>query len=334
MSRDITMCHPRLQTLANKLVEQGKAKGLIIKIGECFRSVSEQDALYAQGRTTAGSIVTNAKGSSYSSMHQWGVAFDVIRNDGKGAYNDSDGWFTKVGKLGKSLGLEWGGDWTSPVDKPHFQLPDWGSTTTKLKNTYGNVDNFKKTWGTSSSSSSASTSTVTTNFAQTEMRGMIVNADAVNLRSGAGTTYSVRCIVPKNALIAVQYIIYDSMGSGWYKVRYGSSEGYMSIDYVTLSKDINNIKYAINKLVSYKVITSPDYWLLHYNDIDYLQVLIMNMSLKVTHAAKSNTITTFSEALTELKKAKVLNTAAYWEQKHYKVKYLDNLFINVANAIQ
>ena len=143
MSRDITMCHPQLQLLANKLVTECKKQGLIVKLGECFRSVAEQDALYAQGRTTKGSIVTNARGTSYSSMHQWGVAFDVIRNDGKGAYNDSDNWFSKVAKIGKSLGLEWGGDWTSPVDKPHFQIPQWGSTPTKLKKLYGNV---KKTW--------------------------------------------------------------------------------------------------------------------------------------------------------------------------------------------
>ena len=140
------MCHPQLQLLANKLVTECKKQGLIVKLGECFRSVAEQDALYAQGRTTKGSIVTNARGTSYSSMHQWGVAFDVIRNDGKGAYNDSDNWFSKVAKIGKSLGFEWGGDWTSPVDKPHFQLPQWGSTPTKLKKLYGNVNNFKKTW--------------------------------------------------------------------------------------------------------------------------------------------------------------------------------------------
>ena len=146
MSRDITMCHPQLQLLAIKLITECKKQGLIVKLGECFRSVAEQDALYAQGRTTKGSIVTNARGTSYSSMHQWGVAFDVIRNDGKGAYNDSDNWFSKVAKIGKSLGLEWGGDWTSPVDKPHFQLPQWGSTPTKLKKLYGNVNNFKKTW--------------------------------------------------------------------------------------------------------------------------------------------------------------------------------------------
>lgn len=146
MGRDITLCHPELQEKAKLLVEECEKQGLLVKIGESFRSVEEQDSLYAQGRTTAGNIVTNAKGSSYSSMHQWGIAFDVIRNDGKGAYYDDDGWFSKVGQVGKSLGLEWGGDWTSPVDKPHFQLSYWGSTPTKLKELYGNFENFKKIW--------------------------------------------------------------------------------------------------------------------------------------------------------------------------------------------
>lgn len=146
MGRDITMCHPELQEKAKKLVEECRKQGLIIKIGESFRSVAEQNALYAMGRTKPGSIVTYAKGSEYNSMHQWGVAFDVIRDDGKGAYYDNDGWFGKVGEIGKNLGLEWGGDWSSPVDKPHFQLPYWGSTPEKLKRIYGSFENFKKTW--------------------------------------------------------------------------------------------------------------------------------------------------------------------------------------------
>ncbi len=143
---NITLCHPELREKAKLLIDECRNQGLIVKLGECFRSVAEQDALYAQGRTKPGVIVTYAKGESYSSMHQWGVAFDIIRNDGKGAYYDNDGWFNKVGRIGKSVGLEWGGDWTTPIDKPHFQLPQWGSTPDKLKRLYGNVNNFKKTW--------------------------------------------------------------------------------------------------------------------------------------------------------------------------------------------
>jgi len=32
------------------------------------------------------------------------------------------------------------------VDKPHFQLPDWGSTTDRLKILYGTPERFRKTW--------------------------------------------------------------------------------------------------------------------------------------------------------------------------------------------
>ena len=146
MGRDISICHPELQQKAEKLVSACRGQGLLIGIGECFRTVAEQDTLYAKGRTAPGSIVTNAKGISYSSHHQWGTAFDIYRNDGKGAYNDSDGFFSKVGTIGVKIGLEWGGNWASPVDKPHFQLPYWGSTTTMLKNLYGTPEEFKKTW--------------------------------------------------------------------------------------------------------------------------------------------------------------------------------------------
>ncbi len=145
--RDTTKLHPELQKVIPKFLDKCKKRGLEVRITECFRTVAEQDALYAQGRTKPGNIITNAPGYSYASMHQWGVAFDICRNDGKGAYYNDDGWFSKVGKIGQSLGLEWGGAWTGFVDRPHFQLPDWGSTTSRLRALYGTTDNFKKTWG-------------------------------------------------------------------------------------------------------------------------------------------------------------------------------------------
>lgn len=144
--KNIILCHPQLQAKAAQLIEECKKQGLTIKIGESLRTVAEQDALYAQGRTKPGSIVTNAPGSSYRSMHQWGVAFDFFRNDGTGAYNESGDFFQKVGKIGKTLGLEWGGDWKSIKDNPHFQLSDWGSTPDKLISAYKKPEAFIKTW--------------------------------------------------------------------------------------------------------------------------------------------------------------------------------------------
>lgn len=144
--RKIEDLHPKLQELLPELMGKCEKEGLKIGIGECLRTAAEQDALYKKGRTAPGSIVTNAKGGTYSSMHQWGVAFDFYRNDKKGAYENGDGFFEKVGKIGKKLGLEWGGDWKSIKDLPHFQLSDWGSTPKKLKSLYKTPENFFKTW--------------------------------------------------------------------------------------------------------------------------------------------------------------------------------------------
>jgi peptidoglycan L-alanyl-D-glutamate endopeptidase CwlK len=39
--------------------------------------------------------------------------------------------YKAVGVLGEQLGLEWGGNWTSIVDQPHFQLrPHWAGAKT------------------------------------------------------------------------------------------------------------------------------------------------------------------------------------------------------------
>ena len=48
MGRDLTKCHPRLQKLAKELVAACEKQGCPIGIGECFRTVQEQNRLYAQ----------------------------------------------------------------------------------------------------------------------------------------------------------------------------------------------------------------------------------------------------------------------------------------------
>ena len=151
--RDITKLHPRLQEKFKLLQKKCAQKGIKIRATECLRTAKEQDALYAKGRTAPGSKVTNARGRDAKSMHQWGVAVDIIidmDSDKDGDVDISDLYNVKllnvVGKIGESIGLEWGGSWKSIVDKPHFQLPDWGSTPTKLKAEYGTPEKFIATW--------------------------------------------------------------------------------------------------------------------------------------------------------------------------------------------
>lgn len=143
MSRDITLLHPEVQNIIPKFLEECKKQNLIVKITDTLRTKQEQDDLYAQGRTKPGKIVTQVK-YPYSN-HNWGMAFDICRNDGTWAYNDADGWFKKVGKIGNKFGLEWGGDWKDFPDKPHFELTKYGSTK-QLINKYGMPEKFKITW--------------------------------------------------------------------------------------------------------------------------------------------------------------------------------------------
>ena len=139
-----TKLHPWLDQKLTVLLKKCTKKGIYLIITEGFRSKEYQDALYAKGRTAPGKIVTNAKGSTYSSQHMWGIAFDIAINDSKLLYDIAT--IKKVAKIAKKIGLGWGGDWTSIVDTPHFYLKKWGSTTSQLKATYGTPDQFKKTW--------------------------------------------------------------------------------------------------------------------------------------------------------------------------------------------
>ena len=139
MAQGVELLHKTVQSYATRLVEECSQKGLVIRITDTLRTAAEQNALYAQGRTKPGNVVTNAKYPQ--SNHCWGIAFDFCRNDGKGAYNDSDGFFAKVGSVGKSIGLEWGGDWKSFVDKPHFEYGGFGKWR-DLKSKYGTPEKF------------------------------------------------------------------------------------------------------------------------------------------------------------------------------------------------
>ena len=151
--KDVTQLHPRLQEKINLLQKKCAQKGITIRATECLRTTKEQDALYAKGRTAPGPKVTNASGKDAKSMHQWGVAVDIVIDmdaDKDGDVDIRDLYNVKllnvVGKIGESIGLEWGGSWKSIVDKPHFQLPDWGSTPAKLKAKYGTPAKFIATW--------------------------------------------------------------------------------------------------------------------------------------------------------------------------------------------
>ncbi|CAM2950401.1 M15 family metallopeptidase [Paenibacillus sediminis] len=132
--------HPVVLSATQRLIERTYARGIPIVITQGLRTIAEQDALYAQGRTKPGAIVTNARGGE--SFHNFGVAVDfaLLLPDGRTLSWDTlrDGnldllpdWSEVVDEA-KALGFAWGGDWRSFKDLPHFEMT-FGLTTAQYR---------------------------------------------------------------------------------------------------------------------------------------------------------------------------------------------------------
>jgi peptidoglycan L-alanyl-D-glutamate endopeptidase CwlK len=131
---------PAVLAGAHALIQRSYVRGVPIIITQGLRTIAEQNALYAQGRSKPGSIVTNARGGY--SYHNYGLAIDfaLLLPDGKGISwdmrRDGDGdkvsdW-QEVVQEAKQLGFEWGGDWTSFKDYSHLQIA-YGLSVNQLR---------------------------------------------------------------------------------------------------------------------------------------------------------------------------------------------------------
>ncbi len=113
---DLSFLKPKVRRLCEALIAKCAEAGFEVKMVRGSRSIEKQDEYYAQGRTTPGKIITNARGGQ--SYHNYGVAFDIrptVSDELKKEF------YEKAGPMGEELGLEWGGRWTTIIDPPHFQ---------------------------------------------------------------------------------------------------------------------------------------------------------------------------------------------------------------------
>lgn len=118
-SRNIYLLEPPVLERVKAFIASCKTQGIDLLVTSTYRDIEAQNALYAQGRTASGKIVTNAKGGQ--SFHNFRCAVDVVPLvNGKPNWDDDALW-RKVGKLGKAAGLEWAGDWKTFREQPHFQ---------------------------------------------------------------------------------------------------------------------------------------------------------------------------------------------------------------------
>lgn len=131
-SRKLEDLHPRVRAMAQRLLDDARRAGIPLTVTFTLRSMETQAALYAQGRTKPGAIVTNARpGYSY---HNFGLALDVVPTellalpkwgDTPAHQKLTEALWARVGAIGKAIGFRWGGDFRSIKDRPHFE---WSGT--------------------------------------------------------------------------------------------------------------------------------------------------------------------------------------------------------------
>ncbi len=156
----IQLLHPKLRNEVEhiytaQIIPALTNRKVMCRFAYTLRTIAEQNAIYAQGRTklydSKGNklgIVTNAKGGQ--SIHNYGLAIDImlIKDlNGDGVYEtaswedtidfDGDGkadWMEVI-NIFKANGWEWGGDWKSFKDRPHVQKT-FGQTWQSLLDQY------------------------------------------------------------------------------------------------------------------------------------------------------------------------------------------------------
>lgn len=125
-SRNLDELRPAVALVAKEWLKRCTRDGVQVLVYCTYRSREEQNHLYAQGRTTSGRIVTNARGGR--SWHNYRRAWDAVPMV-HGAPDWScdlvhDTHWVLMAQHARDLQIEWGGDWVHFRDYPHFQIRD------------------------------------------------------------------------------------------------------------------------------------------------------------------------------------------------------------------
>jgi hypothetical protein len=104
--KDVELLEPKTRAAIAGIIADAKAKGVIMIVGETFRSKPRQQLLFAKKVTKLKNV----------GVHHFGLACDLWITQ-----NDQVDWkadYSVIGPLAKAHGLVWGYDWGTPK-QPH-----------------------------------------------------------------------------------------------------------------------------------------------------------------------------------------------------------------------
>lgn len=150
----IEKLHPIVRSEIKKIIEEcdkALTGGARVRITQGLRSFKEQDDLYSLGRTKPGKKVSNAKAGQ--SIHNYGFAVDIcLIIDGKVASWDTAkdwdndkvaDWYECV-KIFAKYGWDWGGNWKTFKDLPHFEKKNISSSNIIVKTNWRMLSKMTK----------------------------------------------------------------------------------------------------------------------------------------------------------------------------------------------
>ena len=124
--------HPSLKEYSIELIKRCYAEGIRVQLSSGYRSFEDQARIYGQGRAVYRykgknygnrdmNVVSNAEPGQ--SIHNYGLAIDyfLVSEDGNQSIWSVNADWKRVADIAKSMGFEWGGDWSSFRDYPHLQ---------------------------------------------------------------------------------------------------------------------------------------------------------------------------------------------------------------------
>ena len=118
--RHIRTLQPKAQEAARIFLAKVLTSGITARVLSGTRTYGEQNALFRRGRFgNPPPQVTKARGGQ--SNHNFGIAWDIGIFE-NGAYRGSSTKYRKAAQVGLAPALEWGGNWVSFRDEPHYQL--------------------------------------------------------------------------------------------------------------------------------------------------------------------------------------------------------------------
>jgi hypothetical protein len=146
VNRNIAALKPELAATVKRFLVKCAEQDLSVVIIETDRTQAVQDAYYAQGRQTTGTvnslrkaaglypltdsenkIITNAKVSNHTGGNAVDIAPEKIGLRGYPWWNAPQSVWEEIGALAEQCGLDWcaggyGQTWGKGWDNPHFEL--------------------------------------------------------------------------------------------------------------------------------------------------------------------------------------------------------------------